>query len=112
MRDIRGKAVKSREAMPPQKRPKDENTEGGNAKEASGDRVNKASERRAPEAFEAHISRLEEHHDRLDSIEKQLGIHHGADNMKSEDQSKMGKGKEAGHITEKKGTAKFGRKHN
>ena len=102
MRDIRGKAVKSREAMPPQKRPKDENTEGGNAKEASGDRVNKASERRAPE----------EHHDRLDSIEKQLGIHHGADNMKSEDQSKMGKGKEAGHITEKKGTAKFGRKHN
>ena len=92
--------------------PKDKNTEGGNAKKPSGDPVSKPSERRAGEAFESHITRIEEHHDRLENIEKQLGIHHGADNMKSEDQSKMGKGKEIGHVTEKKGTPKYGRKHN
>ena len=107
-RNVRGKAVESRVAMPRQRMAKDKNTEGGNAKKPSGDPISKP--RRSAAAFDGRITAIEDHHDKLKNVAKQDGIHHKSDNMKSEDQSKMGKGKEVGHVTEKKGTPNYGRK--
>jgi hypothetical protein len=60
-------------------------------------------------ATAAHCPHCSEHRDRLDTIEKHLGLTHKPDEMKSEDQGGKGKKEEAGHVTEKAG-ASYGRK--
>ena len=57
----------------------------------------------------AHCPHCAEHRDRIETIEKHLGLTHKADNMKSEDQGGKAKGEYAGHVTAKAG-ASYGRK--
>jgi hypothetical protein len=60
-------------------------------------------------ATSAHCPHCSEHRDRLDTIEKHLGLTHKADGMKSEDQAGSGKTESAGKVTEK-ARASYGRK--
>ena len=57
---------------------------------------------------EAQGKEHQEHRDRLDRIEKHLGIAHKASGMKPEDQGGSGKAG-AGHVTERAGPS-YGRK--
>lgn len=81
----------------------------GSPKEVSGDPENNPDARKNAEAFDKHEERLQEHHDRLETIEKVLGKHHWADNFHRQDQSLEGGKATGGHVTVKKG-AQYGRK--
>ena len=87
----------------------------GGPKDVAGDMDHNPDSRRSPEAFDKNVQSLELHHDRLCRIEEHVGMHHWSDDMKSQDQKAMGpKGArgEGEHSIEKKGTPKYGRKHN
>ena len=103
--------VESRKAEPKQSKGKDRaDNKVGTAHEASGDTDNHPDARKNPAAFPAGPEAMQLHHDRLQRIEDHLGLKPKTDNMKGEDQAKMGKGAETGHVTEKKGTPNYGRK--
>ena len=106
------KHVKSREAMPHQKMPHDKPTEEGNSEHPAGDTDNNTEARKNPESVDHDASEmLQLHHDRLETIEKHLGLHmKKGDGMTSQDQKQMGGKVAPGHITEKKGTPHYGRK--
>ncbi len=54
---------------------------------ADGDKENHPDEREDKEMFEGYLQKQAEHHDRLSTIEKHLGIKHKADDMKSEEKA-------------------------
>lgn len=104
--------VESRKAEPKQSKGKDRaDNKVGTAHETSGDTDNHPDARKNPAAFPAGPEAMQLHHDRLQRIEDHLGLKPKTDNMKGEDQARMGKGKEVGHVTEKKGTPPYARKH-
>lgn len=109
------KGTKSRVAEPKEGKAKQhvKDSEGpGSPKSVASDTDNNPDARKNPEAFDQHIERVQQHHDRLAVIEKHLGLHHWGDDMKSQDQKAMGgpRATSGEHITEKRGTPSYGRK--
>ena len=120
-RDIKGKVqtllpkhkeVESREAEGKEGKAKQHiRKDVGSAVAKAGDDENDSNKRKNKEVFDED-DEVQSHHDRLCTIEKHLGLHHWGDDMKSQDQKKMGgpRAESGEHVTEKKGTANYGRK--